>query len=185
MRLQHSQEGIGRALEGQGGILLEDDIMHVAGPGGRVGEWRGHVANTEGGVTSDRLAGNGDVGPGLLGTGVAHEQVQHDGLDAHGQGDFQVQRRLQRQLDGLGARLHDRGIDEDQVGLVDDQLRDGGDYHEEANRAWISTGRMNQSARDLQNGEEDGEEDDIADEVAAPETLPMTRKLLLLRTIGS
>lgn len=106
--------------------------MHVIGPDGLVRKWSILIRDSEGGVALDRLAVNGDIGPGVIRASVAVEQVQHDRFNAHGQCDLQVQCGLQSQLDGVGPRLHDRSIDENQIRLVHDQLRNGGDNDEEA-----------------------------------------------------
>lgn len=118
VRFQDTKVGIGGALERQGSLLLEDDIVDITGPGRHVVKGSVYILNTERGITLDGLACNGDVGPVVLDANVAHEKVQDDGLNAHGQRDLQVQRGLQSQLDRLGTRLHHRGIDENQIRLV-------------------------------------------------------------------
>jgi hypothetical protein len=73
--------------------------VNVVNPGVLVDEWTVHILDTQGGVSLDGHAWNRDIGPWPIGAIIAHEEIQVNGLNADRQGDFQIQRRLQSQLD--------------------------------------------------------------------------------------
>lgn len=107
-------------------MLLKHNALNIVHPLLRI--QRGQlVSHAHGGVPVDDSRREVGGGPGVVAWVAAVEELKGDGLDADGDADGELQRRLQAQHDGVGARLHDLRVDEDEVGVIENALGDGGD----------------------------------------------------------
>ena len=131
--LQLAQEGMGLSPDGQRRMLHEHHTVHVLGPLLDV-QRRVLVRHAQRGVAMDGGAVDVQNGVGAVALGVAVEQLQGNGVDAHRHRQRQIQGGLDGHNDRVRARLHDVRPDEQQGGIIDDALGDGGNDQGEAIR---------------------------------------------------
>ena len=138
IRLQLAEIRVRSAADRQRPMLLKHNAVDVVHPLLRV-QRRQLVRHAHGGVPVDDGRGEVGLGPGVVAGVAAVEELEGDGLDADGDADGELERGLQAQHDGVGARLHDLGVDEDEVGVIEDALGDGGDTDQEAYSLLVSS----------------------------------------------
>lgn len=101
-------------------------LPHIVIPLFRV-NWRRLVRDTQRGVTFDQVRAEIHLAPGVVHGLLAVEQLEGHWVDAHGEGDGEVEGGGHTEEEAVWTGFEDGGFDKEEGRAIEDILGDGGD----------------------------------------------------------